>query len=55
MPKKNISSIAEELQRAEQLLYESTRVTDEDSDQTGDTPEHNQEDWMFFMSTTTNL
>ena len=46
--KKHISTIAEELHRAEQ--YESMQLTNdsEDSDHTEDTPEHNQEEWMLL-------
>ena len=45
--KQHVATLAEELHRAEQ--YESTQSTnDDETDQTEDTPEHNQEEWMFL-------
>ena len=44
--KQHVSTIAEELHRAEQ--YESIQLANEDSDHTEETYEHNQEEWMLL-------
>ena len=46
MPNNMSQVLAEELHRAEQ--YESTHIIEEDGEQTEDTTEHNQEEWMFL-------
>ena len=44
--KQHIATLAEELHRAEQ--YESLQHSTEDADQSANTQEHNQEEWMFL-------